>query len=256
MKFDLSALATLTVVAAAASTSPLAAPMDFRPADRDQIRGSVDAAASSASRIDVAPAVDPVTVSTTLNQLDQQKNSEALLDEVLNTLQDLVANVPSDPELRARLLGHIESLRSSALEAFVIEQELAALRREFVSARLFRALDVLSERAIAGGWTREMAQEVAAELIQRTETFVDAPDPIDFRNRVMAALERSTMTASSTSQMLAIFRQEVLMARLALLESELQAMRKNGKISPKQYEESYRRQVLRARLFYIEQTNR
>ena len=155
-----------------------------------------------------------------------------------------------------RLFSHIESLSSSALEAFVVEQEVAALRREFVSARLFRALDAISDRAIAGGWTREMAQDVATEFVQRAETFVDAPDPIAYRDRVMAALERATMMASSTSQMLAILRQEILMDRLSLLESELQVMIKNGKISRKQHAESYRRQVLRARLFYIERTNR
>ena len=205
--------------------------------------------------LDVEPAVDPVAVSTKLVQLDVQSYSEEAVDETLTTLEDLIGDLPSDPQLRARLLSHIEDLRASALEVYVIEQELAALRREFVSARLFRALGALSDRATAAGWTREMAHDVAAEFIQRAETFVDAPDPVDFRNRVMAALERSALMASSTSQMLSILRQEILMDRLALLRNELQAMLNNGEISFEQYVESYQRQVVRARMLYIEWTN-
>ena len=86
-------------------------------------------------------------------------------------------------------------------------------------------------------------------------TFVDAPDPVDFRNRVMGALERSTMMATTTAQMLSILRQEILMDRLTLLRTELQAMFDNGEISFEQYLESYQRQVVRARLLYIEWTN-
>ena len=80
-----------------------------------------------------------------------------------------------------------------------------------------------------------MAHDVAAEFIQRAETFVDAPDPVDFRNRVMGALERSTMMATTTAQMLSILRQEILMDRLTLLRTELQAMFDNGEISFEQY---------------------
>ena len=45
------------------------------------------------------------------------------------------------------------------------------------------------------------------------------------------------------------------MDRLSLLESELQAMLTNGEISVEQYQESYQRQVIRARMLYIEWTN-
>lgn len=211
--------------------------------------------AQDAEPLDIEPVVDPVAVSTSLVQLDVASGSEKSVDNTLTTLEDLIEDLPSNPELRTRLLSHIADLRSSTLEVFVIEQELAALRREFVSARLFRALDALSDRAIAGDWSRDMAQAVAAEFFQRAGTFVDAPDPVDFRNRVMAALERSVMMASSTSQMLAILRMEILMDRLSLLESELQAMLTNGEISVEQYQESYQRQVIRARMLYIEWTN-
>ncbi len=204
--------------------------------------------------LEVQPAVDPVTVSTKLVQLDLRSHSEESVDETLTTLEDLIDELPSDPELRTRLLSHLEDLHSSALEVYVIEQELAALRREFVAARLFRALDALSDRAVAGGWSRETTRMVATEFLQRSETFVDAPDPMDFRNRVIGALERSSMMATTTSQMLAILRREILMDRLALLRFELQAMLNTGEISFQQYSESYQRQVLRARLVYIEWT--
>ena len=204
--------------------------------------------------LDIVPAVGSVVVSTNLLQPDVQTGSDESVERTIITLDELIRDLPSNPELRTRLFNHIAQVRSSTRQVFVIEQQLAALRREFVSARLLRALNAISDRAIAGDWSREMAEMVAAEFFQRAGTFVEAPDPVDFRNRVMAALGRSVMMASSTSQMLAILRMEILMDRLQLLDSELQAMLADGAISLEQYRESYRRQVVRARLLFLQLT--
>lgn len=204
--------------------------------------------------LDIVRAAGSVAVSTNLLQPDVQTGSDESVERTIITLDELIRDFPSNPELRTRLLDHIAQVRSGTRQVFVIEQELAALRREFVSARLLRALNAISDRAIAGDWSREMAEMVAADFFQRAGTFVEAPDPADFRNRVMAALGRSVMMASSTSQMLAILRMEILMDRLQLLESELQAMLADGAITLEQYRESYRRQVVRARLLFLQLT--
>ena len=193
--------------------------------------------------LEVQPAVDPVTVSTKLVQLDLRSHSEESVDETLTTLEDLIEEV-------------LELITDRYVDEDVIDSETLSVGaiRGIVAARLVRALDALSDRAVAGGWSRETTRMVATEFLQRSETFVDAPDPMDFRNRVIGALERSSMMATTTSQMLAILRREILMDRLALLRFELQAMLNTGEISFQQYSESYQRQVLRARLVYIEWT--
>lgn len=211
--------------------------------------------ALSHEKLDLEPALDPIEVSSQLIQLDKLYDSGHSIESALGDIEELVADLPSDPELRARLKAHVQDLAEQARQSFVHAQEIAALRREFVAARLQRSLDALRDRALAGGWSREEAQAVAAELIGRAETFVDAPEPAAFRNRVNAALERAYLQASSTSQMLSLLRIEILEDRLGLLEQELMQMVKTGQMSLEDSQAAFERQVLRARLLYQEWTS-
>lgn len=67
MKIELSALAALALVAAVVNTSPLAAPVDIRPADGGPLGEPGDASTDCADRIKIAPVLQMTQAGYTLS---------------------------------------------------------------------------------------------------------------------------------------------------------------------------------------------
>lgn len=206
--------------------------------------------ALAADSISEGSPLPPVDVSEALVRLDDAKTLGQPLTEPLGDLGVILAAQPGDVALRSRLMAHVEDLVERARGSFVSEVELAALRREFVAARLERALDALGDRALAGRWTREQYGDVAAAMIQRAEVFVDAPDPSGYRARVMAALERSMMRAVDARHAIETLRLELIGDRLQLLSEALDREVAEGRLGKDEAARIIDRQVLRAWTYY------
>ncbi len=234
------ALASLPALAAIA-------PLDIAPAsDKDAgyvAQDIVMHAAESGSHMD--------KLSMQLSQIDEIYASGKPISAALGDLSALVASLPAHSALRARLMAYVADLEQRALAAYISAQEMSALRREFVAARLDRALDALRDRALAGGWSRPDVERVAIHLIGRAEMFVDAPDPAAYRARVMAAIESALLSTSDTVSMMRELRIQLLLGRLEIVEGELIALVKDGVISASEFDALYAHQVQRARQVYM-----
>ena len=201
-----------------------------------------------------APFADQV--SEALIQLEVMQSLGLPLESSIENLREIVEALPTHQDLRARLARYVEDLNERARQAYITAAELSSLRRQFVAARLDRALAALEERAESGGWSPEELARVASQLIGRAEMFVDAPDPAAYRARVEAAIERAALGAAEAAQMMRSLRIELLLERLEMARQDLLRRIQEGYVDPADYAKLYAAYVASARAAYAEVASR
>ena len=194
-----------------------------------------------------------LAVSKSLDGLDQKRESGgSLIDEIM-ALQQQLASMPTDAELRLRLQSILDELIARAKTTYLQEFDLAMARRQMVDARLDRAFLALQERAAGADWTIEQMRSVAMAWLARAEVFVDAPDPEAYRSRIMAAVELAILQASSIKQATSEMRLQLLQLQLEAATSRLAAAQQDGSISEADYDRLLQLAITRARVIYQSQ---
>ena len=181
------------------------------------------------TRADVAPDqfIGPVPVGVALDISDSLYRLDALaakgedLAQELETLEHIIAGIPTLASLRARLSTYVEQLTERARQTFIDERDAALLRQQFVQARLDTALAQLAERARGGGWSVEQYQAVLSQWIARARVFVDAPDPSAYRARMQSALDTAYRNATSVAEIVMSMRIQMAEARLVDAQKDL-----------------------------------
>ncbi|MEM6568775.1 MAG: hypothetical protein AAF957_10215 [Planctomycetota bacterium] len=159
---------------------------------------------------------DPVTVdapediSASLHRLDDLIALGMDIEPELVVLKRVILDRPSNAQLRARMMRYIDELNERARRVWVDHLDAALLRQQFAEARVDHAIDVLEDRARAGGWSADEFRDVMAGWIARGRDYVDAPDPESFRLRLVGALERAHAGAKHAADVLSVLRGDLL----------------------------------------------
>ncbi|MEM1452680.1 MAG: hypothetical protein AAF957_10560 [Planctomycetota bacterium] len=117
------------------------------------------------------------------------------------TFEDTVGTLPIESAMRARMSRLLEDFRARSERAFIGFQDVAALRTEYVQARIDDAMDDLYKRAVGGGWSRQEYADKVEEWVQRSRVFADAPDPADYRERFRQAIKQPIQDAKSVARL-------------------------------------------------------
>lgn len=153
-------------------------------------------------------------VSETLNQIDDLVTFGFPIVSALDALQAQVDSFPGSSSLRARMTSYIDDLLERTGQTFIDAQDAANLRQRFVNARLDSALSRLERRARGGGWTAQQFTAVLSSWTARADVFVDAPDPQQYRARVMAAIATAAKDAKTVTDVMRDLQMMLLQVRL------------------------------------------
>ncbi len=184
-----------------------------------------------------------------IEKLNASSDRHTIADAILQ-LQKQLAAMPTTDELRLRLQAALDELLERAQNAYLDEFDLAMARRQVVDARLDRAFLALQDRAIGGAWTPEQMRSVAMGWLERADVFVDAPNPEDYRARVMAAMEYLLLTTTGVAETIREMRLELLRLQLQSAISRLDQAIANGTMTEEDHARLLKIYTIRTRVIY------
>ena len=169
------------------------------------------------------------------------------LSGAIRVLQEQINGLPTNDELRQRVMAALDHLASRSSVAYVGAHDLALLRHDLAAAKLDRAIRVLEARAEASGWTEQQFRAVAMGWLARADAFVDSPNPAAYRARTMSAIERALLTASGIAESVRAMRLQLLELQLQAAIMRLRLAREDGSVSAYDHDRLLAIYVARAR---------